>query len=112
MNASEIVALLIAALGGAAVGLERRSASGVLASAAILGLTDVDALTLSMAREVAWTTSAAVAATGIAIGVLTNTAMKLGLALFLGSRQFKLIAGGALALMLVALGAMLTFSLS
>jgi hypothetical protein len=30
--------------------------------------------------------------------------MKLGLALFFGSRRFRLIAGGALALMLAALG--------
>ena len=82
-------------------------ASGVFTSAAILGLTDVDALTLSMARTVAGTVSPEAAATGIAIGVLTNTGMKLGLALALGSRRFKGIAGGALALMFVALGAAL-----
>jgi uncharacterized membrane protein (DUF4010 family) len=78
--------------------------SGVFASAAVLGLTDVDALTVSMARGVAQTVSPAVAATAIAIGVLANTAMKLGLAVVLGSRRFRAIAGGALALMLVALG--------
>jgi len=53
-------------------------ASGIFTSAAVLGLTDVDALTLSMARDVAQTISPAVAATAIAIGVLTNTALKLG----------------------------------
>lgn len=84
-------------------------ASGVFTSAAVLGLTDVDALTLSMAREVG-TTSPAVAATAIAIGVLTNTAMKLGLAWFFGSRRFRLIAGGALFLMLLALGGVLTYA--
>ena len=78
-------------------------ASGVLASAGILGLTDVDALTMSMARDVATNLSPAVAATGIAVGVLANTAMKLAFALFFGSRRFKLIAGGALALTFVAL---------
>lgn len=77
-------------------------ASGVFTSAAVLGLTDVDALTVSMAR-VADTMSPAVAATAIAIGVLANTVMKLGLALFLGSRRFQLITGGALALMLAAI---------
>jgi uncharacterized membrane protein (DUF4010 family) len=82
-------------------------ATGVFTSAAVLGLTDVDALTLSMARDVAQAASPAVAATAIAIGVLTNTVMKLGLALFLGSRRFKVIAGGALVLMLLALGAAL-----
>ena len=82
-------------------------ASGVFASAAVLGLTDVDALTVSMARGVAQSASPAVAATAIAIGVLTNTAMKLGLAAAFGSPRFKAIAGAALALMLVALGAAL-----
>jgi uncharacterized membrane protein (DUF4010 family) len=81
--------------------------SGVFTSAAVLGLTDVDALTMSMAREVAPTLSPAVAATAIAVGVLANTAMKLGLALFFGTRGFRVVAGGALALMLVAIGASL-----
>jgi uncharacterized membrane protein (DUF4010 family) len=81
--------------------------SGVITSAAILGLTDVDALTASMARGVARTVSPAVAATAIAVGVLANTAMKLGLAIFLGNRTFRLIAGGALALMLATLAAAL-----
>ena len=78
--------------------------SGVYTSAAVLGLTDVDALTVSMARGVAQTVSPGVAATAIAIGVLANTAMKLGLAVFFGGRRFRTIAGGALALMLVASG--------
>jgi uncharacterized membrane protein (DUF4010 family) len=77
--------------------------SGVFGSAAVLGLTDVDVLTVSMAREVAQSVSPSVAATAIAIGVLANTVMKLGVALVLGSRRFKVIAGSALALMLVAL---------
>jgi uncharacterized membrane protein (DUF4010 family) len=79
-------------------------ASGVLTTAAVLGLTDVDALTVSMTRDVAYTVSTTVAATAIAVGVLANTGMKLGLALFFGSARFRLIAGGALALMLAVLG--------
>lgn len=78
--------------------------SGVFTSAAVLGLTDVDALTVSMARGVAATDSPAVAATAIAVGVLANTAMKLGLAVFFGAPRFRIIAGGALLLMLVATG--------
>jgi uncharacterized membrane protein (DUF4010 family) len=78
--------------------------SGVYTSAAVLGLTDVDALTVSMARGVAETASPAIAATAIAIGVLANTAMKLGLALLLGGSGFRVIAGGALVLMLLAAG--------
>jgi uncharacterized membrane protein (DUF4010 family) len=79
-------------------------ASGVLTTAAVLGLTDVDALTVSMIRDVAYTVSTAVAATAIAVGILANTGMKLGLALFFGSARFRMIAGGALALMLAVLG--------
>jgi uncharacterized membrane protein (DUF4010 family) len=55
----------------------------------------------------AQTASPAVAAIAIAVGVLANTAMKLGLAVFLGSRGFRIIAGGALGLMLVATAAAL-----
>ena len=43
--------------------------SGVLTSAAVLGLTDVDALTMSMARGVRGTASLDLAARAIAIGV-------------------------------------------
>ena len=82
-------------------------ASGVFTSAAVLGLTDVDALTISMARGVADAVSPAVAATAIAVGVLANTGMKLGVAVALGSRRFHRLAGGALALMFLALGAAL-----
>ncbi len=87
-------------------------ASGVLTSAAILGLTDVDALTVSMARGVAPTVSTNVAATAIAVGVLANTGMKLSLALLLGNATFRLIAGGALVLMLLALGMTLALRLA
>jgi uncharacterized membrane protein (DUF4010 family) len=89
---------------------QRWGASGVFTSAAILGITDVDALTVSMARDVAQAVSPAVAAAAIAIGVLTNTAMKLGIALFLGSRRFQMIGGGALVLMLLALGGALAIN--
>jgi uncharacterized membrane protein (DUF4010 family) len=82
-------------------------AAGTLGSAAILGLTDVDALTLSMARGLAPMSSPSLAATAIAVGVLANTAMKLGLALLFGNRMFRIIAGGALSLMLAALGIVL-----
>jgi uncharacterized membrane protein (DUF4010 family) len=92
-----------------AVHVARQSwgAAGVFATAAVLGLTDVDALTISMARDVAEAVSPAAAATAIGIGVLANTAMKLALAVVLGSPGFRAIAGGALALMLAALGAAL-----
>lgn len=64
-------------------------APGVLASAALLGLTDVDALTLSMCRLAAGPDGVGVAAGGIAIGILSNTIVKLGIALVLGTAAFR-----------------------
>ena len=81
---------------------ETWGASGVLTSAAVLGLTDVDALTMSMARDVAYSVSPDVAALAIAIGILANTALKLGIALVFGSRRFRRIAGISLGAMIVA----------
>jgi hypothetical protein len=68
----------------------------------VLGLTDVDALTVSMARGVAETGSAELAAVAIAIGALANTVLKLTLALFFGGARFRAIAGGTLAVMVLA----------
>ncbi len=86
---------------------ERWGQSGVLTSAAVLGLTDVDALTVSMARGVAKTVSLETAAMAIAVGVLANTAVKLGIALFFGSPRFRTIVGGTLVLMIVTAAAAL-----
>jgi uncharacterized membrane protein (DUF4010 family) len=67
--------------------------SGILTTAAILGLTDVDALSLSMARGVASLETAALA---IAVGVLANTVLKAAVATIFGARQFALRVAGAL----------------
>ena len=79
--------------------------AGVFGFATVLGLTDVDALTVSMARGVAQTVSLHTAAAAIALGVLSNTGLKLAVALLFGSQPFKWIAGGSLALMIVAAAA-------
>jgi uncharacterized membrane protein (DUF4010 family) len=63
-------------------------ARGVLASAAVLGLTDMDALTFSMARLGAQD-NAGLAAKAIAIGILSNTILKLALVLALGTGRFR-----------------------
>jgi uncharacterized membrane protein (DUF4010 family) len=75
--------------------------AGVFATAAGLGLTDVDALTLSMARG----TSALpveTAATAIGVGVLSNTCLKAAIAVLFGSMPFRLIVGGTLLGMIAA----------
>lgn len=74
--------------------------AGLLSSAAVLGLTDVDALTATMARSVSRTSPLRIAALAIAVGVLSNTAMKMAMALILGRGPFRKIAGGTLAFML------------
>jgi uncharacterized membrane protein (DUF4010 family) len=66
-------------------------ATGVLGSAALLGLTDMDALTVSMSRLAAREALVPLAARAIAVGVLANTALKLALALALGTRRFRLV---------------------
>ncbi|HEX6745961.1 MAG TPA: DUF4010 domain-containing protein [Longimicrobium sp.] len=78
---------------------------GVLASAAALGLTDMDALTLSMSRLGPTAAAAALGARAIAIGILANTALKLAVTLALGSPSFRRTAGAGLALMAAAVGA-------
>ena len=76
--------------------------AGVLTTAALLGLTDVDALTMSMARGMSDGLSLELAARAIAIGVAANTALKLALALVFSAGSFRSIAGGTLAAMLCA----------
>ena len=80
---------------------------GILGTATVLGLTDVDALTISMSRHVAQAVSLETAALAIAIGVLSNTALKLMVALFFGSPGFRRVAGATLFGMVLAAGASL-----
>ena len=76
--------------------------SGILTTAALLGLTDVDALTMSMARGMSGAAPLELAARAIAVGVAANTALKLALALVFSTGSFRGIAGGTLAAMLCA----------
>ena len=69
---------------------------GLYASGALLGLTDVDALTVSMSRAGAELTPR-VAAYAIAIGILANTMLKLSVSLALGTSRFRRVAGIGLA---------------
>jgi uncharacterized membrane protein (DUF4010 family) len=106
-NALQMAAIFQAVLMLVYVIRERWESSGLFTYAAAMGLTDVDALTVSITRGMADAATPSVAATAIGIGVLSNTAMKLGLAVVLGNETFRLVAGGALLLMFLALGAVL-----
>ena len=79
---------------------------GLLVSGAVLGLTDMDALTISMARGVQatdWST----AAQALSFGVLSNTALKAASAMTLGEGRFRWLAAVGLAV----IGAALALSL-
>jgi uncharacterized membrane protein (DUF4010 family) len=71
---------------------------GLYSTAVALGLTDVDALTVSMSTPSSMLI-ATIAARAIAVGVLANTLVKLGISIVVGSPKYRLIAGGILVVM-------------
>jgi len=75
--------------------------TGVFVSAGVLGITDVDALVVSVAKGATAQLAVADAARAIAIGVLTNTLLKLSIATIMGVKTFRRLA--ALGLFTVAL---------
>ena len=84
----------------------RWGGGGVLALGALLGLADMDALTVSMARGASGV-SPAIAAQALAIGVLSNTALKALIALIVGEGKYRWLTIGGLALIEITLGASL-----
>lgn len=62
---------------------------GVLVSAGVLGLTDVDALVISMAKDTGTQLPPTTAATAIAIGVVANTLLKLAIGIVVGIKDFR-----------------------
>lgn len=76
---------------------------GLVLTGAVVGLTDVDAATFSMARSVVDGAAPAAAAKAVAAGMLANTVLKLGLALFIGRGAFRIATGAGLAAMSLAL---------
>jgi uncharacterized membrane protein (DUF4010 family) len=79
--------------------------AGLLVSGAVLGLTDVDALTISMARSSMEPDQLATAATAIAIGCLANTCFKLGIALVIGRGNFRRAVAVGFGLLILGAGA-------
>ena len=75
---------------------------GLVVTGAILGLADVDALMISMARTAATGGSASTAAVAVAVGILSNTIFKIGLTAALSRMPFKRTAGVSLAAMAAA----------
>ncbi len=82
------------------------TAPGLYATAAALGLTDVDALTVAMSRSEG-AMPAELAARAIAVGIVANTAFKVMLSLALGGPGFRRAAAGGL----LALGSLIGLTL-
>ncbi len=101
--AFQVVLYVVGWVGG------RFGASGILASAALLGLTDVDALTYSMVKLGGAEALASTAAQALAIGVLSNTLFKLGVALTVGRGAFRGVVGFGLCFLSAASLAALVF---
>jgi len=67
--------------------------SGLYVASIISGIADVDAITISMALLAKNTVPQNVAVTAITIAAISNTVMKFGIALFIGTRRFGQIIG-------------------
>ena len=81
---------------------------GLLASGAVVGLTDVDAVTISMAQAVRDGAAVDGAARAVAVGIVANTVLKLVLAAAVGRGSFRV----ASALGLAAMSLVLVLSLA
>jgi uncharacterized membrane protein (DUF4010 family) len=72
--------------------------AGVIVSGAVLGLTDLDALTISMARQASTGLTLTTAARALAVGTISNAVLKLVIALAIGQGAFRVSAGLGIAL--------------
>ncbi|MEP7363726.1 MAG: DUF4010 domain-containing protein [Acidobacteriota bacterium] len=86
---------------------EHFGAAGLLTSAAVLGLTDVDALTISMVKSAQTGSAVATAAKAIAIGMVANTLFKGAVAVVLGKGSFRVWTVVGLLVLAVVSGAAL-----
>lgn len=75
---------------------------GLVVSGAILGFADMDALMISMARTASAGGAVAAPAVAIAVGILSNTVLKLALAVVLARAPFRWVAGVGLSAMAAA----------
>jgi uncharacterized membrane protein (DUF4010 family) len=84
---------------------ERFGRAGIYSSAVVLGLADMDALTLSMAQLTTSGTPADITARAVGIGVISNTVVKLAITLAVGRGRYRPLAAAGLALMGAAIAA-------
>jgi uncharacterized membrane protein (DUF4010 family) len=77
--------------------------AGIYGSAAVLGLADVDALTVSLANLVGTGTTPVLAGRALVIGITANTVVKLTIAAVIGRGRFRTLTVAGLGAMTAAL---------
>jgi len=82
----------------------RWGSEAMVATSAFVGLTDLDALTLSLARSTPASGDISTAAVALTAGILANTGLKLLVALVVGRGSFRTATAAALGAMGLALG--------
>ena len=103
-SALRMALLFQVALTASALAADYWGRRGVISSAIVLGLTDMDALTVSMNRLGESPDTVLLAAKAIAIGVLANTFFKAALAAVLGTGRFRWLVLSGLAALAAAAG--------
>ena len=91
-SAIQMAVIFQVALTASTLAAQYWSTRGVISSAVVLGLTDMDALTVSMNHLGSSPDMVALAAKAIAIGVLTNTVFKATVAAVVGRGSFRWLA--------------------
>jgi uncharacterized membrane protein (DUF4010 family) len=81
----------------------RWGSQAVVATSALVGLTDLDALTLSLARSTPAGDVRSTAAVALVAGILSNTLLKLTVALVIGRGWFRTATAAGLGAMALAL---------
>lgn len=77
---------------------------GLVVSGAIVGLTDMDALTISMAKSASEPAAVAAASQAIAVGILSNTLFKSATAVVLGRGAVRILVPACLLAMAALIG--------
>ena len=81
----------------------RWGAQALVATSAFVGLTDLDALTLSLARSARSSGDVPGTVVALAAGILANTCLKMGVAVVVGRGSFRVATGAALGAMALTL---------
>ena len=91
-SAIQMALLFQVALTASTLAAQYWGGRGVISSAVVLGLTDMDALTVAMNHLASSPETVLLAAKAIAIGVLTNTVFKATVATVIGTGRFRWLA--------------------